>query len=70
MGLPVDDLGNLKIGEILVDLVEKRGLQVLKNAVVSYFSNSENCFIYCATGPFNRQTMIPALEFPVEDGKL
>lgn len=50
----VDDLGNLKIGEILCELVEKRQLQMLTTAVVSYYSNSEDCFIYCTTGPFNR----------------
>lgn len=50
----VDDLGNLKIGDILCDLVDKRQLQVIATAVVSYYSNSEDCFIYCATGPFSR----------------
>lgn len=40
VAMNVDDLGNLKVGEILCDLVEKRQLVMLSNAVVSYYSNS------------------------------
>lgn len=50
--------------------MDKRGLAVLGNSVVSYFSNAETCFIYCATAPFGRDLTVPALEFPVEEGKL